>query len=391
MKESILHAALFTPMSDGSWGLRIVLWGDPGTVKSSIIRAIAQRLGFHCEVLCPGERGEGAFGVTPVPGEANGTTIMQYPAPEWVKNFRRNGSKEEAGIIFADELTTAPPALQPALLGLIQDGRLGGHTFGPRVRRIAAANAVEQAAGGWDLAAPVANRLGHISWGAPKVSEWSDWMIGANEQREPIDARKEEARVMQAWPAAYAKAAGLASAFLSRRPNLFHKMPEDGSPDASRAWPSARSWEYAVRARASAEVHGLSDIDTDEFVAAFIGLGPSGEWETYIREADLPDPVKILDGQEEFVHEDDRLDRTWAVLASCTGLVVPEKAEKRKARAKGLWNLVTEIMKDAKDVCVPTVKTLISAKLHTMPEAGPPMTRLHDMLKAAGRIGTVAK
>ena len=37
MKTNLLHAAFFTPMSDGRWGLPLILWGDPGIAKTSIV------------------------------------------------------------------------------------------------------------------------------------------------------------------------------------------------------------------------------------------------------------------------------------------------------------------------------------------------------------------
>lgn len=383
MKTSLLHAAFFTPMGNGAWGLPLILWGDPGIAKTSIVRQLAKQYGLHCEHLAPGERGEGAFGVTPVPIGENGSTVLEYPPPDWVRKLRGDDG-EEAGIVFVDELNTAPPALQPALLGAIQERRIGGHTFGPRVRVIGAANPVGQAAGGWDIAPPVANRLGHIDWPPPEVDEWSAWLLGGSEQLDGLDALEEEKRVAKAWPLAYAKAAGLATAFLYRRPNLLHKMPGDGDPAASRAWPSARSWEYAVRARASADVHGLTQLETDELVTAFLGAGPAGEWGTWIDEADLPDPADLLDGKVKWEHDPERLDRTMAVLSSCAALVAPKQAQKRKSRVKAVWGLLSAVMEDAKDLCVPPMQALVRAQLQRTQEARPVLAKMHSVVQAAG-------
>lgn len=386
MKTNILHAALFTPMAKDRWGLPMVLWGDPGIAKTSIIQQLAAMMGLHCEHLAPGERGEGAFGVTPVPAQGRGHTVLEYPPPDWTRKLEiADGT--EAGIVFLDELNTAPPALQPALLGAIQERRIGGHEFGGRVRMIGAANPVGQAAGGWDLAPPVANRLGHLDWPAPEVDEWNAWLLGGQEDMEKSDAKAEEERVMAAWPTAYAKASGLAAAFLRRRPNLLHKMPEEGDPAASRAWCSPRSWEHAVRARASAEAHGLTGIETDEFISAFIGAAAAGEWGTWIDEADLPDPGDVLDGKVKFEHNPERLDRSMAVLASCAAMITPQKAAKRKDRSKAMWLLMAGVMEDAKDVVVPAMQAMVRAKLQRTTEARPVLAKMHSVISAAGMTG----
>jgi len=387
MKARLIHAALFTPLSDGRWGLPLILWGEPGIAKTAAIRQVSGENGFYCEVLSPGERGEGAFGVTPVPVENGHGTVIDYPPPEWVRSLRMEDGTE-VGVVFIDELGSVAPALQPALLGAIQERRIGGHQFGPRVRVIGAANPVGHAAGGWDLAAPVANRLGHVDWPAPDANEWGTWLLGgADESGEVRDALKEEARVMKLWPSAFAKASGLAAAFTQRRPELLQKMPKDGDPAQSRAWPSPRSWEAAVRARASAEVHGLTDVEQEELIAAFIGTSAAGEWAVWIDEADLPEPADVLDGKATWKHDPQRLDRTAAVLGACAALVVPAKAERRKERAEAMWKLMAEVMQDAKDVVVPAMTALVRAGLQRSKVATPVLAKMHSVVAAAGMTG----
>lgn len=411
MKTRLLHTAMFTPLADGRWGLPLLLWGPPGVAKTAIVEATGAAVDFHVEPLSPGERGEGAFGVTPVPVQNGSGTVLEYPPPDWVRNLISDKAAYEEkktalidattkithetytklvyltatmeqGIVFLDEINSAPPALAPALLGAIQARRIGGHKFGPRVRVFGAANPVGHAAGGWDLAAPVANRLGHIDWPSPDADEWAAWLVGGDSAIDAIDAEQEEARVLKAWPEAWAKAAGLAAAFIRRRPELLHKMPADGDEAQSRAWPSPRSWEYATRSMAAAKIHGLDELETDELVAAFVGTAAASEWITWIEEQDLPDPAELLDGKIKWQHDPTRLDRTDAVLQSCSALVIPAAAAKRKERTAAIWGLLAAVMKDAKDLVVPSMTALAKAGLQRGAEARPVLAALDPVRQA---------
>jgi hypothetical protein len=371
-------------MSGGRWGLPLILWGAPGTAKSATIVELARLYGLPCEVLSPGERGEGAFGVTPVPQQIPGDGMMlTYPPPEWVAGLRDKDG-EERGIVFVDEINTCPPAIQPALLGLIQERRIGGHQLGPRVRVLGAANPVNQSAGGWDLAPPVANRGGHVEWPPPTVPYWNSWLRSQTEEQEtPRNPLLEEEMVLAAWPAAWAWAIGVITGFLGVRPELLHKMPPDGSPEQGRAWPSPRTWEYATRALASARIHGLDDETTDELLSAFIGAAAAGELATWMIEADLPDPAALLDGTVVFTPDPRRLDRTEAVLSACACLVVPSRADKRQARAAALWTLCALVAEQAKDAVIPAAIALCRAGLQGVKEAKPVLAALHDVISAA--------
>jgi len=356
--------------------------------KTAQIREIAAECGLPCEILSPGERGEGAFGVVPVPDEG----VLTYPPPEWIQKFYPQAKGKTAtprGVVFVDELTTAPPALQPPLLGLFLEGRIGGTELPSGVRCIAAYNDVDEAAAGYDLPPPLANRMGHIPFDPGGTEEWTDWLVGANGShfKQTVDSEAEEARVLSAWPDAFALAKGKAIAFLRTRPALLHKMPPPHDPAASKAWPSRRTWEFAVRALASCAIHGAEEDVETQLIAAFVGDAIAGELYTYLRDEDLPDPAEILDGNIEFTHDKKRLDRSFAILAACTALVVPENAKKRDARGKHLWEIITKIAKDgAKDVVFGAAQRLARTGHLRHVEARPALAMLQGVMEAA-KIG----
>ncbi len=391
LKKDLIKAALFTPYSRDRWGLPVLAWSEPGAAKTAVIEEVCEEWEIPCITLSPGEQGEGAFGVVPVPVTIDGITVLTHPAPEWAIPFLGNA----AGCVFVDETNTAPPALQPALLGLFLARRIGGAKLGPRVRVLAAANPPEVAATGYDLSPPAANRMGHIDWAPPSVEEHAEYMMRGSTAHsgkgvDTRDADQEEKRVLVHWPEAWARAVGLETAFLRRKSHLKNKCPKAGDPQSGKAWPSDRSWENATRALASAEVHGLSDNQRAEFVAAFIGAGPALEWETFRRDADLPDPADLLDGRTRFTHASTRLDRTFAVLSACTALVTPKEAKKRDDRALALWEIMAEVIADkgATDVCVPAAQAMIRAQLFgpKYKSSAKPMATLAPLLRSAGLV-----
>lgn len=387
MKKAILKAAIFTPLSNGRWGLPLLFWGEPGIAKTSVIEEVAASFEMHCETLSPSERGEAAFGIVPVPsGEGENMTILN-PRPDWTRMFDKSGR----GVVFVDEMTSTPPALQAPLMGLLLAKRIGGHTLPKGVRVLGAANPADLAAGGYELSAPVANRLGHIEWTAPTVEEHTAYMMrgssgAGGEDAATTNPEHEERRVLEAWPDAWATAVGYEAAFLNRRQSLKNQCPKAGDPKASRAFPTDRSWENATRALASGFVNGLSESEREVFVSSFISEKVASEFFEFMEKQDLPDPAELLDGNEKFKHNPQRVDRTIAVLSACTALVTPANAKLRSQRCSALWGLLQDMTENKADhdIIVPSVHALIGSGQHTMKESAKVLAKLNPVLKAAG-------
>lgn len=392
--RAIIHAAIFTPMSKGQWGLPLIFVGKPGIGKSEIICDVCRDVGLPYVVVSPAEYGAEAFGVVPVPSADR--EWIEFPKPSFYRPVAGGG------VIFFDELNILPEQQQGPLMGAIKERRIGSHFAGKRVRVFGAMNPVECSAGGHDLAAPIANRVGHFPWRSPTQEEWGGWLRGLRDFAEDdsetpaasIDAAKEEARVKAGWYVTWTKWASAVDAFTRRRPELLYAMP--GDPDtaagvtssdpgaASKAWASHRTWEYATRALASSELHSLASEDRLELVASFIGGGAAGELDEFLAKLDLPDPEAVLDGSTLFEHDPMRLDRSSVVLTACAELVKPATAKNRKARAARLWKLLDTISRDAADIVVQPGVILATAGLNGLPEATSVLARLDGLFRAAG-------
>lgn len=375
MNLSILRALLFCPSPEGHLGLPAILWSPPGCGKTSLIKQIAALFGLPYYRLSPAERGEGYFGVVPVPG-ADG--LLHYPPPaDVVSRFT------DRGLLFLDEISTAPPALQAPLLGLVQLRTLGAYTFPKGVRVLGAANDVRHAAGGWDLAPALANRFGHFDYDGLDSDGWASSLLdsfASAQQQSRESASDLEARVEREWPAVDAQARGMIAGFVRRNPSLLHKEPVRGSAD--RAWPSRRTCEYAAVALASATLHKLTEEDTDELMSGFVGRPWVTEFRQWTQMLDLPLPADVLDGAIRFVHDERRPDRTLVVLGACAALVVPPTAAKRKERAAAFWRLVGDVAKAAPDFTVGAARAVVKAGL--IADAKDPLRGLYPILTAGG-------
>ncbi|MFZ0387828.1 MAG: MoxR family ATPase, partial [Solirubrobacteraceae bacterium] len=143
-------------------GVPVLLWGAPGTGKTSVIRAIADTAGLPCEVVIASIREPSDFAGLPIIDRGDGSRppSVVFAPPSWATALSASGR----GLAFFDEISTAPPAVQAALLRVVLERTVGDLKLPDTVSVVAAANPPEQAADGWDLSPPLANRFCHLDW-----------------------------------------------------------------------------------------------------------------------------------------------------------------------------------------------------------------------------------
>ena len=401
-EERLLWMAIMVPGINGRRGLPYVLEGPPGTVKSATVKLLAERAGLYFEPVIAGLREPSDFLGLPVPVRLKLTAATQHLSPDGeaeilVTNYAPSGfaarcALQERAILLIDEVKSCAPSIQNALLRLIFEGVCGDLALPPGVRMLLATNAAEDTAGGWDIGPALANRLGWLKWPEPDPGRFTEFLMagGSSKQKEtPIDSRAEEHAVDAAWPVAWARASGAVAGFIQRNSGALYRKPKSGDKKGGEAWASPRTWEMGTCALAGSVVYDLTETETHTAVAAFIGAGTTGELNTWIKNNDLPDPEAFLDGKVKFTHDKERLDRTAAVLASATSLVVRPDAPKRKERAEALWSFHKTLMDSAADVALASVQAMCRASLMIGSQSAyDVLARLEPVLSASGIVST---
>jgi hypothetical protein len=290
----------------------VLLWGGPGTGKSAVIRALGASINLPVVTVIASLREPADFAGLPVVA-ADGS--IRLAEPSWAKTLIAYGR----GILFLDEITTAPPAVQAALLRVVLERVVGDVALPDAVSVVAAANPPEIAAGGWDLTPPLANRFCHLDWSVD-VARYlealtSGWPEPAAAESPPTD------------PGAGIRVRSVLAGFLRSRPTLLYALPQDIA-STGRAWPSPRSWDMAAALWAEAESAEADDETVLTLIAGCVGPGAARELLTWRREADLPDPEAILADPTSF-RLPERADRQFAILSAVAAAVQTNPTKER--------------------------------------------------------------
>lgn len=325
----------------------VLAWGPPGIGKTSTITAIADALSLPLEVVLASIREPADFSGLPVIREDG--VVMEAPA--WAKRLHKAGK----GILFLDEISTAPPAVQAALLRVVLDRVVGDLELPAGIAVVAAANPPECAAGGWDLSPPLANRFCHLSWSLD-TQGWIDGMV----QGWPVPSVP---RLPDGWEAGIPAARVLVASFIRHRPHLLLQLPES-EDQAGKAWPSPRSWDMASRLLAATEAAKAGEDIAASLIAGCVGEGPGLEFLSWRRNLDLPDPEEVLRNPEKF-RVPDRGDQAFAVLTAVVSAAVSNLTKDRWLAA---WQVLARAAEQgAKDIAAASAKALAAARKPGLP------------------------
>ena len=190
----------------------VMIWGPPGVGKSQIYSggAVMDLVPLH--EYRPAHLEPRDFRGIPF---RNGE-IVEWAVPAMLPDAKRHGPQ---GILFLDEITSAPPSVSAAAYQLILDRRLGEYRIPDGWAIFAAGNRQGDRGVTYTMPAPLANRFSHFEFEV-NLDDWVAWAY-----RNGIDDR--------------------IIAFVRFRPELLFEFDPAHNPVA---FPSPRSWEFAHRA-----------------------------------------------------------------------------------------------------------------------------------------------
>ncbi|WP_331770333.1 MoxR family ATPase (plasmid) [Embleya sp. NBC_00888] len=327
--------------------LPVLLLGEPGIGKTAALTRLAEALDLPLTTVVASVHEPSDFSGLPIVGDDPAEQGVPMAPPDWAVRLVRAGR----GLLFLDELSTAAPAVQAALLRLVLERRIGALRLPPGVRIVAAANPRSSAADGWELSPPLANRFVHLQW--THDHEVVVRGLGGVWPRATLPLLDPE-RLAESVAFARRAVCGL----LTTRPALVHRLPS-GETRRGGPWPSPRSWEMALFLTAFATAAGSSREVLSLLVRGAVGDGPGLELLAGLDRMDLPDPEDLLADPASAVLPE-RGDLRQAVL---DGVVEAVRKRPEKARWDAAWALLVRALDTgAPDLVVVPASTLAALR-----------------------------
>jgi hypothetical protein len=259
-----------------------MIWGPPGVGKSQLVNQVAAK---HDRTLIDIRLSQME------PSDLRGIPFkdgdkVEWAVPSMLPNVEKHGSE---GILFLDEITSAPPSVSAAAYQLILDRRLGDYQIPDGWAIFAAGNRQGDRGVTYSMPAPLANRFSHYEIDI-NLDDWVAWAY-----QEGIDER--------------------IIAFLRFRPDLLFDFDPAHNPVA---FPSPRTWEFVHRALTKFNDH------PELFVGALQScVGPAAgiELNAFIANLDqMPDLDAIINGED--VPTPTEIDLQYAVASALVGRAI---------------------------------------------------------------------
>ena len=292
MKASILKKSLIS-MIDSK--IPVFVWGNPGVGKSSIIKQIAndknmEFIDLRLSLLDPTDlRGIPFF------DSANKSAIWAKP------EFLPNSNSQAFGILFLDEINSAPPSIQAAAYQLILDRKIGEYTLPMNYAIVAAGNYENDRGVTYRMPTPLANRFVHLDFELD-FEEWKSWAYESK-----IDTR--------------------IISFLSYKPqNLF----TFDAKAKEKSFATPRSWSFVNDIlNSNLQIEFLKDV-----ISGAVGKDSSDEFMNFCKVIDkLPNIQEILEAINTEVPTNNSV-----LYALCTGIVYALKENSSIEKVTNILN-----------------------------------------------------
>lgn len=243
----------------------VFVWGAPGIGKSSIVKQVAKEQGLSFIDLRLSLMDPTDLKGIPFFDKDNHEAVWAKP------NFLPKDS-DSKGILFLDEINTAPPSVQASAYQLVLDRKVGDYELPAGWSIVAAGNNESDRGVVYRMPPPLANRFVHLDMEVD-FEDWKSWAYGVG-----IDST----------------VIGFLN-FDKEKIFLFDPAKNEKS------FPTPRSWEYVDRVLKT----GLSKELLYETIAGAVGRECATAFLSFRAVMhELPDIEKVLAGEvEDFSHD----------------------------------------------------------------------------------------
>lgn len=263
----------------------VMIWGPPGVGKSQIVAQVAKKHGVPAiDIRLSQMEPSDLRGIPFRVGDQ-----VEWALPSMLPNAERHGP---SGILFLDEITSAPPSVSAAAYQLILDRKLGDYEVPDGWAIFAAGNRQGDRGVTYTMPAPLANRFQHYELDV-NLDDWVAWAYANN-----IDER--------------------IIAFLRFRPELLFDFDPAHNPVA---FPSPRSWEFTHNALQKFFDHPELFLGT---LQACVGPAAGVELNAFIQNMEhMPDLDAIIAGED--VPAPKEIDLQYATATALVGRAIRAK------------------------------------------------------------------
>jgi len=266
-------------------GIPTFVFGPPGVGKSEMVHQAAGGdavIDVRLSMLDPVD----LRGLPTTIPDGKGGTRVAWALPDFIP-------ADGKGIIFFDELNTAPVAVQNAALQIILDRKCGPHKLGDGWYFVACGNKSAHKAHVNPLSAPLRNRFSIVDY-CPSVEAWTGWAVNNGIHDHII-------------------------AFLNFMPDNLCSSPNDEYSNFA----SPRSW-----ARVSSFMTNNMAKDI-EATTSLIGRGAAVAFSAFCEEIeDMPDIDALIEGNDSFSHDGKRISVSYAVATTIAGRLLRSDSKK---------------------------------------------------------------
>ncbi|MFK5986261.1 MAG: MoxR family ATPase [Pseudomonadota bacterium] len=273
----------------------VMVWGPPGVGKSQLVEQVAKThqrpmIDIRLSQMEPSD----LRGIPFRDGDK-----VEWAVPSMLPNTEKHGPE---GILFLDEITSAPPSVSAAAYQLILDRKLGDYQIPDGWAIYAAGNRQGDRGVTYSMPAPLANRFSHYEFDI-NLDDWVSWAY-----KNSIDER--------------------VIAFLRFRPELLFDFDPAHNPVA---FPSPRSWEFVHKALY--KFHNKPQLFLGALQAC-VGPAAGIELNAFIDNLDqMPDLDAIIRGESVPVPKE--IDLQYAIASALVGRAIKAKDD---ANAHQIYN-----------------------------------------------------